>query len=582
MTTSALDRRVGADALVLTIGVTVVPGTEHGAVVIRGGRADTDRRPESATLTVEVTAESLPELPTIGTPVTCQLGADAIAYFALAGDELEAARWRFAGVVTDPAVTAAGVVSITATGRRAQLGRKRIGDEPWPAESDGARAARILALAGAGGQQSVDGTSLAGWGQPIFGATVPPAVLDALGIKVTWDAGAGNSIYARGYGTGVAGSGEDLIVGKTYTALLEVYVPTGSSPVQIDAVFIGRSAPIPPAERWQTVTHTWTETGGGVRAVGLAVAGVDAGGVSPRPAGLTVFIRRFTLYESDAPIVAGVDPGTVAVLARDVDRRYALELLDALAVDSQAELVELRDGRLEWHDALHRDADDPDVELTADQLLDDLVWAQTLAGLVNDLVVEYGEPDVDDVRPTVRIVDEVSAGDPNIGPAEATLSTQLAAEVDAQTLAVTTVGRRSRPTWQLDGVAVDLLRTLDPATARKVLGLEFGDLVAVAGQPASAPLRSGRLWVEGWTETITRKAWRMAFDVSDYGATGPPIRWADVDADLSWSDVPASISWLGATSWRPPHSTAGRWTDGPARLRWTDLDPAVTWSTYTD
>lgn len=57
----------------------------------------------------------------------------------------------FAGRITDRALThpEAGVcdVAVTATGALAQLGRRQVGDEPWPVEAAQDRAARILTLA---------------------------------------------------------------------------------------------------------------------------------------------------------------------------------------------------------------------------------------------------------------------------------------------------------------------------------------------------------------------------------------------------------------------------------------------------
>lgn len=274
--------------------------------------------------------------------------------------------------------------------------------------------------------------------------------------------------------------------------------------------------------------------------------------------------------------VGDVDPGTVDVLARDVDRQMAGPLLDQLALDTGGVLAQLRDGTLEWHDAEHRRGSVASVTFDASDLMAPATWAQHLGGTVNDLTVGYGpEP-----QATVRIVDSLSA-DPvdGIGPMADSIGTQLATLADATSMANLTVGRRSVPRYVLDALTVDLLRTLVPATAAALLQLEFGALLALTGMPAGGPLSTGRLWLEGWTETITRTSWRSVLLVSAYGQSGPPVRWVDVPISQSWAAVDPGLSWLGATSWDLPSLSLGRWVDMAASVEWADLVPESTYAT---
>ncbi len=428
----------GPDVVRVYLGGQLLPDAAVGPLVIRHGRDETSKPPDPATCTVQLVGAQLPWLPTLGDELRVELGADAIIWAGLTDRQVADAQVRFTGRITDPTATPdlpkrPGIVQVTAVSRRAQLGRIPIGDEPWPVETDGQRAAHILAAASA-----------------------------ATGVPI-------------GY----------------------------------------------------------------------------------------------------------VDAGTVLVTALDVDAQPPAELLDALALDTGGTLAELRDGRLEWHDAEHRRRARPDVTLTADQVLSSLTASQKLAGIVNDLTVAYG-PTVDGgQRPTVRVLDPVSA-DPvaGLGPLAASLSTQLETEADALRFARLQVGRRSRPTWQLSGLTVDLLATVAPDVAGQLLRLEFGSLVAVTGFPSSGPFTAAYLWCEGWTETVTRNSWRLDVSASDYGRNGPPPRWLDVTPPLTWGDP--AVTWLDLYRYPFGPTDLQRWLDVPTRERWANTPHGPTWATYPD
>lgn len=428
---TTLDRRVGAQALIVTVGGTVRQLSTIGPVTIRHGRQDVDSQPSASTCSLAILAGHGDQPPSIGDEVTVELGPDAVDLFGMDATAEAAARWRFVGTVTDPRAKLDGkgraVYAVTAASRRAKLGRAYIGDSPWPAELDGARAVRIFDLV------------------------------------------------------------DDLV-----------------------------------------------------------------------------------------DVVATPDPGTVEVVARDVDRQPALALLDDLAIDTAAVLVELRDGQLDWHDAEHRRDAVPVLTLDASQVLSPAEWAQTQSGMVNDLTVEYGSAEP---KATVRIVNEASVDVVDgYGPFAAKLDTQLSQLVDAEAFARLTIARRSRPWWRLDRLDVDLLRTVSPSLAAQLLALNFGDLVAVTGFPSSGPFTTTRLWTEGWTETITAKAWRLALNVSEYATTVAATRWVDVPTWISWPDVDGSLTWYDAASWDPGLEDLGRWTDYPVDVAWTDLDAdPTTW-----
>lgn len=238
--------------------------------------------------------------------------------------------------------------------------------------------------------------------------------------------------------------------------------------------------------------------------------------------------------------VTSADAGTVTVLPRDVDRQPTLALLEQLSAHTGGVLAERRDGSVGWHDAEHRRDRPVSVTLDAADVLAPTATTQQLADVVNDVTVLYGDP-----QQAVTFTDALSA-DPvsGFGPMSVRLSTQLAETSDAETVARSLVARRARPRWSTPGLTVDLLRSVDIATAAACLALEFADLLAVTGFPTAGPFSAASLWVEGWTESIGRNEWRLALDVSDLQLTSPPLRWSDLDPDVRWSEVPPALRWL--------------------------------------
>jgi hypothetical protein len=231
-----------------------------------------------------------------------------------------------------------------------------------------------------------------------------------------------------------------------------------------------------------------------------------------------------------------VDSGTVQVNPRDVDRQPVLKLAQDVALDADGILLQLRDGRVAYHDGDHRQLVAEALELNASDVLWPVVWEQDLDGMVNDLTVTYGmaEPQAE-----YREVDDPAVA--TFGLYAAKVATQLADAAAAEAYALLTTARRGRPWWDLSTLTVDLVRALDgglhPEAAR-VLLLEVSDLLRITGWPTSGPQQLGRFWVEGWTETITRSSWRVVLSVTPYGRTGPPARWVDVKPATTWATAP--------------------------------------------
>lgn len=272
-------------------------------------------------------------------------------------------------------------------------------------------------------------------------------------------------------------------------------------------------------------------------AVASATDGQQAGALLDQAAMLDPDIVR---------IPGSDDAGTVTLVPIVADANALLSLLDEIAVSSGGEVVELRDGSLAWRDAATRLAVPPAVELTTANVIAEPLWRKNLVGMVNDLTLTYGENDPQD---TYRLADSWSVEQP-WGELAATLTTRLATLDDAVTRASDVVGRRGRPVWRIDGLTVELLRTVDPNIGEALLDADFGTLLAVSGFPDDGPYPDARLWIEGTTETIERDSWTLRAYVTDYGATGAGPSWTDAPA-WTWATVPAGRTWLSMRSYYP-------------------------------
>ena len=120
-------------AIVTVAGVAIECDVLHA--VIRHGRDDPSSQPEADAATLELVGVL---------PASAVIGADVAV---LAGPVP-----RFAGRITDIAITwdtpDVSTATIVAVGELADMGRRVIGDTPYPAELDGTRVNRAIAAAG--------------------------------------------------------------------------------------------------------------------------------------------------------------------------------------------------------------------------------------------------------------------------------------------------------------------------------------------------------------------------------------------------------------------------------------------------
>lgn len=236
---------------------------------------------------------------------------------------------------------------------------------------------------------------------------------------------------------------------------------------------------------------------------------------------------------------AGAEPGTLDPGRVDLAAHTAIADASSLAGivsdSTTGQLVERRDGALDWHDADHRRDVDQLLELDASELLAGFRWAQHVGDLTNAVTARYAGGEV-------TVEDSVSVEDRGRYPAS--LETLLTAPAAAQAIAGLIVGRYGRPVWLLPAVMVDLLRTLDRSELGAGVKLGHGHRVQLTGLPAGGPYTDRDAYVEGVTETLTPRAWRLTATVADAQLSGAPLRWRDVPAGVRWTDVRDGLRWL--------------------------------------
>jgi hypothetical protein len=270
------------------------------------------------------------------------------------------------------------------------------------------------------------------------------------------------------------------------------------------------------------------------------------------------------------------DPGTVQILARDVDSQSALDVVQGVAASAGGILWEAVDGHIRYADAEHRRNTPVSVSLDACDILVTPTWSRTTSGLVNRVSLGYGVTPDGGEQP--RLTDSRQDSIDRYGRYEYTSATELAALADAQNMVSLLLTRNVSPVWVFSELPLDI-DGMDDARTVAALGLDMNGLVAVTGLPvAGAAPTTATLWVEGWTETLTADAHDFVIAVSGYCRTVPPPRWDDVDPSRTW-DAMGTLTWDDIACLGPAVDY-GRWNDVPASMRWNSVDPSRTWDTW--
>jgi hypothetical protein len=272
------------------------------------------------------------------------------------------------------------------------------------------------------------------------------------------------------------------------------------------------------------------------------------------------------------------DPGTVQILARDIDSQPALDVAAGTAASAGGMVWATRTGEVRYADANHRRGVDPSMRLDACDVLVSPTWARSTSGLVNSVSIGYGPTPEEGEQPryTAERPDSIAA----YGRYELTTTTELANAADATAMGNLLLTRNRAPVWIMSTLPIDTL-DLSEADTATLLSLDVHSLVELTGLPAAGSVpTTAVLWVEGWTEHLAAGVHDIELVVSGYCRTVPPPSWDNLPAALTWDTAPPGLTWDEATCMGPQPS-AGRWDDTPASLRWDQVPAATTWDNWT-
>lgn len=335
------------------------------------------------------------------------------------------------------------------------------------------------------------------------------------------------------------------------------------------------------------VDQTWTEGAGEdtpnrqelqvIAAGPLADLGRRVVGDSPWPQQLDG--ARVSAVMAAAGVVLDPlfsDPGTVQILARDVDSQPALEVAQGTANYAGGIVWATRAGSIRYADADHRRGTPIALVLDSCDILVTPKWSRTTAGLLNKVSIGYGVATGDEEQP--RYVAQRNDSIAAYGRYELSTATELAALADAAAMGNLLLTRNRAPVWLMPALPIDVAG-LDAARYWALLELEMHSLVSLTGLPAAnGSPTSAYLWVEGFTENLSAGVHEIELAVSGYCRTVPPPIWDDLLPEQTWDSMGA-LTWDDA-SCLGPTPNLGRWTDVPASQRWNKVPAATTWDTW--
>ena len=269
------------------------------------------------------------------------------------------------------------------------------------------------------------------------------------------------------------------------------------------------------------------------------------GGLNIYPADFTNVAGHHVDFDSIVALESGtpwevVGPDGPRVLARDVDRRQALDLLSSVASDAGGLLVQRRNGTISYQSAGYRDLLRPvALDLGPDEVLTAVEHARDTTTIVNSVTVVYGPPR----DPQDRA--EWSADDPTSvlsGLMQERIDTQLAQLVDAQSMANRVLARYSTLEWDTPALKLDA-GPLSSDQLTHLLALDVSDLIRLAAPTAAWPAGSS-FWVEGWAEDIEPERYQITLAISARNRFSKGITWAQSPG--TWSDVDEATRWIDA------------------------------------
>lgn len=226
------------------------------------------------------------------------------------------------------------------------------------------------------------------------------------------------------------------------------------------------------------------------------------------------------------------------------------DYLDLIAASARGEIIDRRDGRVDFIAPADRRTGPAAFVVDASQAIAPLAAGKHMADILNDVRVADGAGAAHRRQNTQSIA--------AWGDLDGDVTTNLDTAAQCNTLGDDLLAAFSQPRWAISQLALDLGKLFrrngpapaagltDRALVAKLLAAEIGDPIILGGAlPATSVITAGgSYFIVGVDETFSRTAWTMTLAVQPAMFLAPAKTWAEVlPATLRWNDLPASLTW---------------------------------------
>jgi hypothetical protein len=234
--------------------------------------------------------------------------------------------------------------------------------------------------------------------------------------------------------------------------------------------------------------------------------------------------RAFTEAGLASSLLLEPDPSFDPPLAaRPGNETRLSDYLTPLADSVGAAVVDLPDGRI-LVQAINSRSFAGSLELDPADVIYAPVWAQALA-IANVVTVKYAGGEL--------TATDQGSFDAN-GPFPIAVETELANQVDAQTLANQTLTRRAYPRWMIQNAPL----------ITGYQAVKIGAPVSLTELPDPSPYGSWTPCLEGWDDRIQGGEWLMTLALSDPLFSGLTLTWDA--APGQWNTIDQTVAWRDA------------------------------------
>lgn len=194
-----------------------------------------------------------------------------------------------------------------------------------------------------------------------------------------------------------------------------------------------------------------------------------------------------------------------------------------------------------------------------ESVLDQVRLERTVNGRTNEVAVEWtgGTETLASIQSVARF-----------GPYGQRIETRIDNAGDAELVAARIIAAGASDGWNLESIPVEVGELAPFSTIDTWLDtLRINRLVQLPTLPAGLPELPGRVWVEGWDETLSRSRWTLTLHITDPRSVGWPQRWFEVPPSIRWDDLAGPTwddvveAWDGIVDYQTWSNYSPRWED---------------------